>query len=140
MTDANAPDAIPLIEQFLALSRVLTGEQHLNAGLAQANFKAIAELPAARLTDVLDAYAQKLAAGMTGEKAARSLLDDDALSGTIAQIIVLWFTGATFDPKSGGFDNAGAAQYAGALMWEPLGAHPPGYSKGYFGHWKYPAR
>jgi hypothetical protein len=29
------------------------------------------------------------------------------------------------------------ATYFGALLWPVIGAHPPGLSGGYFGHWRY---
>jgi hypothetical protein len=128
-----------MLEQFLALSRLLTGEAELNRDLAEANLTCIAGLPDSRLNEVLRAYEERVAGSVDPKASAtKFLLNDSNLTLTTQQIIVLWFTGATFD-STGKLNSAGAAQYASALMWGSLGAHPPGYSKAYFGHWKYPA-
>ena len=34
--------------------------------------------------------------------------------------------------------NPDQEDYFDALMWSVIGAHPPGLSDGYYGHWRYP--
>jgi hypothetical protein len=72
------------------------------------------------------------------------LVDDAALGPLVKNMILLWFTGhlPPAAPAAAGAPPAPTLaspdDYFDALMWSAVGAHPPGMSDAYFGHWRYP--
>lgn len=89
------------------------------------------------MDDVLQRFREIKAAGGDLVAAVRTKLIPDArLTHTVKTIVLLWFTGQ-IDGASGA-SPSGEADFFEALMWSVIGAHPPAFSDGYFGHWRYP--
>jgi hypothetical protein len=65
------------------------------------------------------------------------LVNDSALGPLVRKIILLWYAGL-IDTGQGPPALGSQDDYFEALMWSAVGAHPPGLSDGYFGHWRYP--
>ncbi len=126
-------------EEFIDLSEVLTGVSPLDAELARAHLERLLTTPASpQLRQCLETFRgiRASAEGVVEAVQAR-ILDDPALNPVAAQIIALWYTGA-LPEGSGLWRYESADQYFSGLVWSIIGAHPPGLSGGYFGHWRYP--
>jgi hypothetical protein len=128
---------IRMLEQFLELSEILTGCQ-LDSELGRAHFDRLASAPLVpSISEVLKRF-EKLPKRSLAE-VERKMLADARLRPTLCQIVLLWYTSALRDSESDplvlryGDEQA----YFGGLVWRILGAHPPGLSGGYFGHWRY---
>jgi hypothetical protein len=67
------------------------------------------------------------------------ILGNDTLRPTVCQIILLWYTSAMWDnlniPPVMRYSTP--EEYFSGLAWRIMGAHVPGLSGGYFGHWRY---
>jgi hypothetical protein len=72
------------------------------------------------------------------EAVRKGLVNDASLALLVRKIILLWYTGS-IDTGQGPPTLGSQDDYFEALMWSAVGAHPPGLSDGYFGHWRYPA-
>lgn len=66
------------------------------------------------------------------------IFGDATLQPLARQLVLLLFSGATFDAASNTWAFTSSQSYFSALMWEAVGAHVPALSGGYFGHWRYP--
>jgi hypothetical protein len=74
--------------------------------------------------------------GQDPEAAVAEILAGDAAeAAAIKAATLVWFIGRT----ALGAPLTAQEDYFGALMWEAVGAHPPGLSDAYYGHWRYPA-
>jgi hypothetical protein len=62
---------------------------------------------------------------------------DPAIDASGKELVHLWFVGAPGPVGAKDQDYLSPATYFGALLWTAIGAHPPGLSGGYFGHWRY---
>lgn len=96
------------MSEFLTISRLVTGVDDLDAALAE-TYRALMRGTAA---------------------AAREL-------AALQSLAYLWYAGR-LPPE--GKDEAPfptEAAYFGGLLWRVVGAHPPGLSGGYTGHWRY---
>jgi len=123
---------------FYVVSIALTGEPALNRSLAGALLSRLKEAPeAAPLPRLLQTFEQILALPSDGhEQAIRDRIMGDAAMRTVAKMIaVLWYTG---ELRSAAVSALTAEQHFGGVVWRIAGAHPPGLSGGYFGHWTYP--
>lgn len=130
-----------MIDEFMRLSAVLTGEVALDCTLAQGYLDRIHVTPEAsqfqRLLDTFLKIEKDDPSGSRREKLIRErIMSDDALRALVKMIVLLWYTGelvTTGQPSS----IAPEAHFSG-LLWRIVHAHPPGLSGGYFGHWTYP--
>ena len=134
-----------MLDDFMALSRVLTGVKELDTGLGQQYLDRLNSgsfQPALRKT--LDQF-RKLKKGETlVQQAKDKIVGADDLRGIVCQIVLLWYTSLVqtnldlqHPPASPSFSYGTQEQYFGGLVWRVIGAHPPGLSGGYFGHWRY---
>lgn len=85
--------------------------------------------------DVLGAVYERLAAEAPHELEARLMAltgADVTLQALVRNILIVWFNGCL------GTDIAPADVYAEALVWQAIGANPPGLPGPYYGHWGYP--
>ena len=79
----------------------------------------------------------KAASGDLNDSIANQIISDPALGPIARSMLFLWFAGL-LDLAATPFPQATGADFAEALMWTAAGAHPAGYSDGYYGHWRYP--
>jgi Membrane bound FAD containing D-sorbitol dehydrogenase len=126
-----------MLDQFMALSEILTGCE-LDAEQGRAHFDRLLSTPLVpSIPEVLKHFARL--PKRTAAEVERKLVADAELRPTICQIVLLWYTSALRDSSSDpSVLRYGSEQaYFGGLVWRILGAHPPGLSGGYFGHWRY---
>jgi hypothetical protein len=130
-----------MLNDFLALSRILTGTDDLDPTLGRQYLDRLATTPfepflyevLRRFQELRDEDKDILC------QVKERILDDDQLRPTVCQIILLWYTSAMQDntdtPNVMRFGSQEA--YFSGLAWRIIGAHVPGLSGGYFGHWRY---
>ena len=130
------------LDDFLALSRILTGVEVLDVEAGRQYLDLLAStvfgLP---LRQVLDQF-RRLDKNGTLAQVKQTILSDDTLRPTLCQIVLLWYTSAMQDnpddPKAATNMRYGTPEeYFSGLGWQLIGAHAPGLSGGYFGHWRY---
>jgi D-sorbitol dehydrogenase-like protein len=130
-----------MLEEFLALSRILTGVANLDKRLGQQYLDRLTSTPHDVLVrQILDRFRTIGTGEAAAQKVKDQILGDDALRPTVCQIVLLWYTSAMRDDANAtAIDLRFASQeeYFGGLVWPILGAHIPGLSGGYFGHWRY---
>jgi len=127
------------LRTFLALSLVLTGEAALDRSLAASHLERLRQHPlGGALGPLLARFRELDDAGGDLVVAVRDRVMGDSALAPLAKVVTfLWFAGG-FATNDGHVAISSAEQYFGARVWDAVGAHPPGLSNGYFGHWKYP--
>jgi hypothetical protein len=129
-----------MLSDFLALSRILTGVEDLDTGLARQYLDRVTSTP---FGPSLHLILERFRGLGTGEDIAnrvkQDILDDDQLRPTVGQIILLWYTSAMWDSLTIpiALRYGSQEEYFSGLAWQIMGAHVPGLSGGYFGHWRY---
>jgi len=129
-----------MLEQFLALSRILTGVAQLDSALASQYLDRLVSTPfgpAVRL--ILERFAKLKPDETRSDRVKKDIVGDDTLRPAVCQIILLWYTSALWDNGTTPIALRYSTQdeYFSGLAWALIGAHPPGLSGGYFGHWRY---
>jgi hypothetical protein len=127
------------IDEFLALSRMLTGVEKLNAELGRQYLDRLSSSPFDPfLLEILERF-RGFTDGPTTAEGLKQILGDEMLRLTICQVILLWYTSAMWDNLSNPITLRFGAQeeYFSGLAWQIIAAHVPGVSGGYFGHWRY---
>jgi hypothetical protein len=129
-----------MLEQFLALSRILTGVGQLDAALANQYLDRLVSTPfGSAVRQMLERFAKFKPDETLPERVTKEIVDDDTLRPAVCQIILLWYTSALWDNGTTPIALRYGTQdeYFSGLAWSLIGAHPPGLSGGYFGHWRY---
>jgi hypothetical protein len=133
-----------VIEDFLALSRILTGVEKLDAEIGSQYLDRLNSSPLnPTVRQIL-----KLFGGFKNEpdvvdRVKKQIVGEASLRPTVCQIILLWYTSTLQDnlgvqpPAPPTFRLGTQEEYFSGLAWTIIGAHPPGLSGGYFGHWRY---
>jgi Membrane bound FAD containing D-sorbitol dehydrogenase len=129
-----------MLDDFLALSAILTGVEELDAGLGRRYLDRISSTPfAPSLREILRRF-NALEPGQTrADKVRQEIISNDELRPAIIQIVLLWYTSAMHDNDGmpANLRYGTQDEYFSGLGWRILGAHAPGLSGGYFGHWRY---
>ena len=129
------------LKDFLALSRILTGVEKLDREIGRQYLDRLMGTPFGPPLRLVLARFRGLEenGGDLAGQVRKHILGDDTLRPTLCQIILLWYTSAMpgnpDDAKSFRFGTDEA--YFSGLSWQLMGAHVPGLSGGYFGHWRY---
>ena len=129
------------LEDFLALSRILTGVEDLDVEIGRQYLERLNGTPfGPSLRRVLERF--RRLKGKRGSREVKQILQDASLRPTVCQIVLLWYTSAMQDnpddPKAATNMRYGTQEeYFSGLGWQVIGAHVPGLSGGYFGHWRY---
>jgi len=128
-----------LASLFCGLSLVLTGEAVVAASTAERHLKTLRDtLGAGQIDAILRRFGELKDQGGEITQAVRDgLVRDPNLGPLVRKITLLWYTGL-IDTGQGPPALGSQDDYFEALMWSAVGAHPPGLSDGYFGHWRYP--
>jgi Membrane bound FAD containing D-sorbitol dehydrogenase len=130
-----------MFDDFLALSRILTGVQNLDATLGRQYLDRLASTPfEPALRQILERFRGLKDDDTRADQVKREIVANDLLRPTVCQIILLWYTSAIPDNLTTPLVLRYGTQeeYFSALGWRIMGAHVPGLSGGYFGHWRYP--
>ena len=134
-----------MIDDFMALSRVLTGVEDLDVNLGRHYSDRLASSPfQPQLDEILERFRAFKKGDKLVEQVKTKIVEVDRLRPTVCQIILLWYTSTVPDnlgmepPASSlNFRYGTPEEYFSGLAWKIIGAHPPGLSGGYFGHWRY---
>jgi hypothetical protein len=130
------------VGSFLALSRMVTGFSDLDAAIGRRYLARLLGSPyEPGLRKALGTFD---AADSPGDRQAvirTQLESDESVRVAIIQVVLLWYTSAIQDdpkavPLKLRYGEPG--EYFSAVGWKVIGAHIPGLSGGYFGHWRYP--
>jgi hypothetical protein len=129
-----------MIEEFLALSRILTGVDALDAAIGGAYLDRLLSSPlepSVRL--VLKRFHGLKPGARLADQVRKKIVCDEALRSTVCQMVLLWYTSALRDNPSPAIAlrYGTPEEYFSGLAWRIMGAHAPGLSGGYFGHWRY---
>jgi len=141
----NSPSSrVPVFDNFLALSRILTGVEELDADLGRQYFDRLNSGPwSPSLSEILNRFQESRGETDVIDRVKKLIVADDSLRPTVCQIILLWYTSTVQDnfgmqpPASPVMRFGTQEEYFSGLAWAIIGAHPPGLSGGYFGHWRY---
>jgi hypothetical protein len=129
--------SLSMLDQFMKLSEFLTGCE-LDAEQGRVLLERLLSTPLVPSIAVVLQRFERLPKRSAAE-VQRKMVSDADLRPTLCQIVLVWYTSALRDTASDplvlryGTEQA----YFGGLVWRILGAHPPGLSGGYFGHWRY---
>lgn len=129
-----------MLETFLSLSRVLTGIENLEPELGRQYLDRLMSTPfEPLLRQVLERFSKLKRNATLVDQVRQKILRNDTLRPTACQIILLWYTSAMQDnPETPAVVRYGTQEeYFSGLVWQVIGAHVPGLSGGYFGHWRY---
>jgi len=126
------------LRAFVELSRCITAVSELDMNLAHNHLAHLSSDPKVR-TDLDELLTVWMSAqgSPDEEEALRRALNGSPLAQVAAVVLVLWYTGGLLVEGKLDYPEDDPEPYFGALLWEAIGAHPPGQSGGYFGHWRY---
>jgi hypothetical protein len=137
---APGPADATTLEEFLALSRILTGIENLDRELGKQYLERLAGGPEQPLIQQILERFRKLKAGESvAERVKKEIVGDAKFRPAVCQVILLWFTSATFENETPPIKlhYGNQEEYFSGIVWALMGAHVPGLSGGYFGHWRY---
>jgi hypothetical protein len=135
-----------MLEDFIALSRIVTGVPSLNEELGRQYLDRLISSPyqpiVHRILETFRGFAMDLP---LIDQVKAHILGSDEFRPTVSQIVLLWYTAAMWDNPSAPIDPVAPInlrygnqeEYFSGLAWQIIGAHVPGLSGGYFGHWRY---
>ena len=135
-----------MLEDFLALSRIFTGVAGLNEELGRQYLDRLISSPYQPIMrQILETFRGIGKDSPLIDQVKRQILGNDEFRPTVCQIILLWYTSAMWDNPSTPIDPTAPInlrygnqeEYFSGLAWQIIGAHVPGLSGGYFGHWRY---
>jgi hypothetical protein len=144
------PENVPLsthsavLDDFISISRILTGVDNLSA---ESGCRYLDRLNSSPFSPFLSQILKRFH-GLKDkldviDQVKKQIVADDSLRPTVCQIILLWYTSTVQDnlgmnPPIAPIMRFGTEEeYFSGLVWTIIGAHPPGLSGGYFGHWRY---
>ncbi len=126
------------LEQFTALSEILTGQKKVDKTLASQYLGRLKTQYPTELLALLNTFG-----ALAGDKyplfeVKRRIVDDKTLGPLARQIIAIWYT-SEFTGADGKTPNAGTqAQFYRGLLWSVIKAHPPTHSTLKYGYWTKP--
>ena len=129
-----------MLNEFITVSKVLTGVEHLDTELGRQYLDRLSSSPYDPfLRQILDRFRKLKKDATLQDEVVKQILDDDTLRPTVCQIILLWYTSAMRDNNNLpiALRYGSQEEYFSGLAWRIIGAHVPGLSGGYFGHWRY---
>src|SRR5260370_5039728 len=133
-----------VLDDFISISRILTGVDNLSSELGCQYLDRMNSSPFNPfLSQILKRFQGLRDKPDVVEQVKKQIVADDSLRPTVCQIILLWYTSTVQDnlgtnpPVAPVMRFGTQEEYFSGLAWTIIGAHPPGLSGGYFGHWRY---
>jgi hypothetical protein len=129
-----------MLNDFIALSRILTGVEQLDVKLGSQYLDRLSSSPCEPfLRQTLERFRKLPVDATRADQVKQQILGDDNLLPTVCQIVLLWYTSAMRDNSDLpiALRYGTPEEYFSGLAWRIIGAHVPGLSGGYFGHWRY---
>jgi hypothetical protein len=134
-----------MLDDFMVLSRVLTGVEDLDVSLGRQYLDRLVSSPLQlQLSAILERFREFKKDEKLVEQVKAKIVEVDSLRPTVCQIILLWYTSTVQDNLGIGppapslsFRYGTPEEHFSGLVWKIIGAHPPGLSGGYFGRWRY---
>lgn len=133
-----------IFDDFLALSRILTGVDNLDADLGRQYLDRLNSSPFNLfLGQILKRFRELKDKPDVLDQLKKQIVGNDSLRPTVCQIVLLWYTSTMQDnlgmqpPTTPMMRFGTQEEYFSGLAWTIIGVHPPGLSGGYFGHWRY---
>ena len=127
-----------MLDDFIAVSEILTGVSDLDRTIGARRLDRLTRA-GHEFGPIAALYRTMKADDASPDAIGQALLANDALRPAIAQLVLVWYTSALQDasttPPTMRYGDAD--DYFSALGWRVIGAHAPGLSGGYFGHWRY---
>src|SRR5262245_3941844 len=132
------------LDTFIALSKVLTGEDEIDGVLAGEYLERLKKDYPMQIQGILDAFSQIGASTSSPASAVfeikNRILDNKNLQQAARQVINIWYT-AEFVGADGKSARGGTqAQYYRGLLWKVIQAHAPTYSTDVYGYWQRPPK
>ena len=122
------------LDMFLALSKILTGEEELDLTLANQYLQRLKEQYPTQMQALLNTFGDLAADPYATFEVKRRSIDNKDLQPLNQQVISIWYTsefvGADKNAKPGTRD-----QYYSGLLWKVIGAHAPAHSRQPYGYW-----
>ena len=129
-----------LLSPFVELSEILTGVPNLDRKLGAQYLDRLLSTPFdTTLRQALEKFSKLAKDDTLPAQVKAQIVNDDSLRPTVCQIVLLWLTSTIQDSHDNptGLRWGSKDEYFSALAWQIIGAHVPGLSGGYFGHWRY---
>ncbi len=126
------------LQLFIALSRILTGENILDAALSKQYFERLAAVYPNELKTILPQFASLPGHDLSSEFKANILnLATPEVLQLIKQIINVWFTASFFMPENKtSLPPTTIEQYKAQLMYPIIKAPVRAYSTLNYGYWR----
>jgi Membrane bound FAD containing D-sorbitol dehydrogenase len=125
-------------EDFLAVSRILTGERELPEGVAEAYRARLDRAYPAPMTALLEEFRKLPHEGNRGDHLEAALEQKPELVALAKELITVWYTSQFTLADGKTQDGPGSVEeYRSGLLWKVIQAHPPGVSAGPYGYWEY---
>lgn len=109
---------------FLALSKLLTGEPALDPALAEAYRQRLTAAFATDLPRLINAYRSASTAADPATALQASMDADTALARVARETITVWYTAQFAKPDNTMDPPATPDQYRAGLVWKVIQAHP----------------
>lgn len=124
-------------DDFLALSKLLTGEDELDPTLAEAYRRRLERFYGDDLKALLGAF-HEVAGGPDAGTELTKVLDQSGRTAIVAkELITIWFTSQFTRPDRSQDGPEDAGQYRSSLLWKVIRAHVPAVSDGPYGYWEH---
>ena len=127
------------LDQFVALSQVLTGQRQLDQTRAEQYLQRLKNKYSAQMQDLLSAFGKIPPDTNVVFEVKRRIVDNAGLLPLAQQIIGIWFTAEFVGPDGKG-DAGTQDQYYHGLIWDVILAHAPTDSHQEYGYWATPPR
>ena len=132
-----------MIDDFIELSRILTGVSELDGRLGRQYLERLKESTfQPQVHEILEVFHGLRRGPTLAAQVQAKIVENATLRPAVCQIILLWFTSTMQDPSAPPSGTpvlkyGTQEEYFSGLAWRIIGAHVPGLSGGYFGHWRY---
>jgi len=128
------------LDQFAALSEILTGEKKVDKTLAGQYLGRLKTQYATQMQALLNTFDALARDKYPLFEVKRRIVNDKTLGPLAQQIIAIWYT-SEFVGADGKTPNAGTqAQFYRGLLWNVIKAHPPTHSTLKYGYWTKPPK
>ena len=128
------------LDQFTALSEILTGEKKVDKTLAGQYLARLKTQYPDQMQALLNTFSSVAADKYQLFEVKRRIVNDKTLGPLAQQVIAIWYT-SEFVGADGKTPSAGTqAQFYRGFLWSVIKAHPPTHSTLKYGYWAKPPK